>query len=88
MERKIYFTRHSETVEQILSRCQSFINNLIHNSNEENILVVAHGGVLQLLLAYLLGNLKPIFCYNNWLLNYQLVESKLVSNQLICTKWG
>jgi broad specificity phosphatase PhoE len=79
---------NGETAEQVLSRCRSFINDLIHNSNKKNILVIAHGGVLQLLLGHLCENLEPIFCYNNWLRNCQLVESKIVSDQLICTKWG
>ncbi|KAA8783807.1 broad specificity phosphatase PhoE [Paenibacillus sp. 4624] len=79
---------NGETAEQVLSRCRSFIEDLIAKDDSESVLVVAHSGVLQLLLGHLCTNLEPIFCYDNWLRNCQLVETEIRDNQLYCTKWG
>ncbi len=79
---------NGESAEQVLARSKSFINSLSEKTNIDNILVIAHSGILQLLLGHLCENLKPIFCYENWIRNCQLIETELCNKKLKCIKWG
>jgi alpha-ribazole phosphatase len=51
-ERNVYSSSppNGETLEDLEKRVQSFLNDLIQKHNDQTVLVVAHGGVLQVLV--------------------------------------
>ncbi len=78
---------NGETAEHVLLRGGEFLDELIR-SDEDDVLIVAHSGILELLLGHKCCNLEPIFCYENWFRNCQIVETEVCGNNIFCTKWG
>lgn len=78
---------NGETAEQVLERGGAFLDELI-KSGESDVLIVAHSGILELLLGHKCSNLEPIFCYENWFRNCQIVETEVRDGKIFCTKWG
>ncbi len=77
-----------DSANTVIDRCNSFLKDLFNSDEDEPILVVAHSGVLQLFIGHLCANMEPIFCYENYLRNCQLVETEIHNGKLLCLKWG
>lgn len=79
---------NGETAEQILARSGALLKEIIQEETDGDVLVVAHSGVLELLLGHRCTNLEPIFCYENWFRNCQLVVTEVREHELFCLNWG
>lgn len=65
---------------------QSFTNNGSHK--ESHILLVSHGGLLQLMLPEILTNIDHIFVKSNGIHHTQCIVAEQRPAGLICLQWG
>lgn len=77
-----------ESAKQILVRSQLVINRILKKNISGTALVVAHSGILQLLVSYLCTNLPNSFGVKNWIRNCQLIDTKVQGQSLECISWG
>lgn len=77
-----------ETANQILERSVKTFNNIIKNNQFNTVLIVAHSGILQLLIPEIAENIPYNFGVQNWLRNCQLVDLIRKEDKFICVSWG
>lgn len=78
----------AESADMILKRSLPALKNILDSEQERTILVVAHSGVLQLLLGYICENIPFKYGHNNWLRNCETVEVNYIDGHYICERWA
>ena len=77
-----------ETAKQVLERSVKSFKNIIENNESSTVLIVAHSGILQLLIPEVAENIPYNFGVKNWLRNCQLVDLIREEDKFICVSWG
>lgn len=77
-----------ETARQVLRRAIPAVHRMAGAYDGGDGLVVAHSGVLQLLVPALCENLPHVYGYENWLRNCQLVEVTVRPDGYTCVDWA
>jgi broad specificity phosphatase PhoE len=75
---------------EIKTRFISFIESFTQNGSqqEEHLLLVSHGGLLQLMLPELLTNIDHAFVRSNGIRHTQCIIAEQQSANLVCLQWG
>lgn len=81
---------NGETATQVIERGKKAVSKILtqHDSDGGSVLIVAHSGILQLLVPQLCNNLKANYGAINWLRNCQLIRVKVTNNSMSCISWG
>lgn len=77
-----------ETARQVLDRSLDAMAEVAERYPTGTVLVVAHSGILQLLIPAMSSNLDAGFGYRNWLRNCQLVEIEADGAGHMCVAWA
>ncbi|AJR05499.1 histidine phosphatase family protein [Photobacterium gaetbulicola] len=77
-----------ESAREVISRGEKAVQEIVNKHPGKSILVVAHSGILQLLVPHMCKNIENDYGAKNWLRNCQLVETVYESGELTCTKWA
>ena len=74
----------------IRKRFISFIESFGHNylNSQNHILLVSHGGLLQLMLPEILTNIDHDFVRSHGIGHTQCIIAELLHDQLVCQQWG
>lgn len=79
---------NGETGHQTIRRTTAAVARIVESHPDGTVLVVAHSGVLQILLPHLSTNLEPQYGYQNWLRNCQIVELEPDGQAHRCVAWA
>ncbi|WP_327000923.1 histidine phosphatase family protein [Dactylosporangium sp. NBC_01737] len=77
-----------ETARQVLRRAIPAVHRMSKAYDGGTGLVVAHSGVLQLLIPAICDNLPHVYGYDNWLRNCQVVEVAVHPDRYTCVDWA
>jgi len=74
----------------IKKRFIPFIENFTHDhlTSQNHILLVSHGGLLQLMLPELLANIDHDFVKSHGIGHTQCIIVELLNDELVCKQWG
>lgn len=81
-------SKGGESAKQVIERASESLKNLVEDNEGKTILVVAHSGVLQLLICYICENLPFNYGYVNWLRNCETVEVDYSNEKYTCLSWS
>jgi len=76
-----------ESFVDIQNRFLPFIESLKHR-NDENILLIGHGGLFHLMLPLVLGNIGNDFVASNNIGHTECIIAELRSDGFVCLQWG
>jgi broad specificity phosphatase PhoE len=77
-----------ETAREVLARGLAAVDRMRREYSDATVLVVAHSGVLQLLVPHLCDNLDNGYGVENWCRNCQLIEVQLKEESARCVNWA
>lgn len=72
----------------IQNRFVPFIESLIQNNEDKNIILVGHGGLFLLMLPLVLTNIDHSFATSRGIGNAEYILARQESTGLVCLQWG
>lgn len=79
---------NGESLREILLRFKKFLNSIPESYENDNVLIVTHGGLLKLVLPRIVNNLNLEFIREHPIKNCELIVLNVTAEGITCESWG